>query len=551
MARVCLRECELKEVDVICLEKGSSMQSDSDSDNFDDWSDGDDVSCRSLFDSSVLDSPRAVVDQAWRDYRFGVRDVCRVIGTDDITLIKLVNFVRGRVQEAISSDVKVNVDFATALQEELCTCHETLLSDDKYMLPVDREDPLLYLLSEAMQDDSVNIDDEDDPQGADAQQQVIHLKEELAKCKALLKELTQEPSQSLKEAAVSTSSKGSGKAKEDKHGDNYYFDGYGHLSIHEVMLRDRPRTTTYQASLMKNMAFIKDKVVLDVGCGTGILSMFAAQAGARRVIGVDSSNIIESAKQIVARNGFSSDKVTLIKGRLEEIELPPGVEGVDVIISEWMGYALYFENMLTSVLYARDKWLNKSTGLLLPNTANIFIEAMAATEIDDRVGYWKNVYGFDMSLLDEGVVKEAQVQYVEGKHVASNRCETHVLEISTATNDDLDFVRDFKLVVTRDAAINCFVVSFDVTFNGLQMNGEMASGFKELVLSTGCEAQPTHWKQTVLWLKAEHIMQCEAGTELNGKIHYQRSPENPRDYLLALTWSFEGRDYAQSFSLEA
>ena len=115
----------------------------------------------------------------------------------------------------------------------------------------------------------------------------------------------------------------------------------------------------------------------------------------------------------------------------------------------------------------------------------------------------------------------------------------------------MDFVRDFKLVVTRDAAINCFVVSFDVTFNGLQMNGEMASGFKELVLSTGCEAQPTHWKQTVLWLKAEHIMQCEAGTELNGKIHYQRSPENPRDYLLALTWSFEGRDYAQSFSLEA
>lgn len=527
------------------------MQSDSESDNYDDWSDGDDVSCRSLFDDNVLDSPRAVIDQCWRDYRFSVRDVCRVIGTDDITLIKLINFVRGRVQEAINNHVNVTSDFAAALQEDLCINHEALLSDDKYMIPVDREDPLLYLLSEALLEDSLNIDDNDDSQSGGTEQQVIHLKEELAKCKALLKELTQDPAQPLKELSASSLSNPTDKGKQGEHGDNYYFDGYGHLSIHEVMLRDRPRTTTYQASLMKNMDFIRGKVVLDVGCGTGILSMFAAQAGAKRVIGVDSSNIIESAKQIVARNGFSSDKVTLIKGRLEEIELPRDIESVDVIISEWMGYALYFENMLSSVLYARDKWLNKSTGLLLPSTANIFIEAMAATEIDDRVSYWKDVYGFDMSLLDEGVIKEAQVQFVEQKQVVSNRCEAHVLEISTATSDDLDFVRDFKLIVDRDAVVNSFVVSFDVTFNGRQMDGKMASGFEELVLSTGCDAHPTHWKQTVLWLKPEHIMQCMAGTELSGMVHYQRSSENPRDYLLALTWGFQGRDYAQSFSLEA
>lgn len=40
---------------------------------------------------------------------------------------------------------------------------------------------------------------------------------------------------------------------------------------------------------------------------------------------------------------------------MEEIELP--VPKVDVIISEWMGYFLLFENMLNTVLYARDKWL--------------------------------------------------------------------------------------------------------------------------------------------------------------------------------------------------
>lgn len=47
--------------------------------------------------------------------------------------------------------------------------------------------------------------------------------------------------------------------------------------------------------------------------------------------------------------------VTLIKGKVEEIELP--VEKVDIIVSEWMGYCLFYECMLETVLYARDKWL--------------------------------------------------------------------------------------------------------------------------------------------------------------------------------------------------
>lgn len=47
--------------------------------------------------------------------------------------------------------------------------------------------------------------------------------------------------------------------------------------------------------------------------------------------------------------------VTIIKGKVEEVELP--VEGVDIIISEWMGYCLFYESMLNTVIYARDKWL--------------------------------------------------------------------------------------------------------------------------------------------------------------------------------------------------
>ena len=52
------------------------------------------------------------------------------------------------------------------------------------------------------------------------------------------------------------------------------------------MLKDEVRTLTYRNSMYHNKHLFKGKIVLDVGCGTGILSMFAARAGAKRVIGV-------------------------------------------------------------------------------------------------------------------------------------------------------------------------------------------------------------------------------------------------------------------------
>lgn len=58
------------------------------------------------------------------------------------------------------------------------------------------------------------------------------------------------------------------------HSEAHYFNSYNHHGIHEEMLKDEVRTKSYRDSIYNNKHLFKDKVVLDVGCGTSILSMY-------------------------------------------------------------------------------------------------------------------------------------------------------------------------------------------------------------------------------------------------------------------------------------
>ena len=98
---------------------------------------------------------------------------------------------------------------------------------------------------------------------------------------------------------------------EKKVSDDKYFKSYENIYTHKRMIQDRPRTLAYQRSLEANKAKLKDKVVIDVGAGTGILSIFAARAGARHVYAIEYSDTAHMARKIIAENGLT-DKITVI-----------------------------------------------------------------------------------------------------------------------------------------------------------------------------------------------------------------------------------------------
>ena len=71
------------------------------------------------------------------------------------------------------------------------------------------------------------------------------------------------------------------------------------------MLKDTVRTDAYRDFIYDNKHLFENKVVLDVGCGTGILSMFCAKAGAKKVIAVDNSDIVDKTREIVYKNDLA------------------------------------------------------------------------------------------------------------------------------------------------------------------------------------------------------------------------------------------------------
>ena len=103
---------------------------------------------------------------------------------------------------------------------------------------------------------------------------------------------------------------------------------YAEIEVHRTMICDRVRTDAFRRAIESVVR--PGDVVLDVGAGTGILSLFAAKAGAARVYAVEQTTVAVLARELATANAVG-DVVQVIQGDVMDVELP---EQVDVIVSD-------------------------------------------------------------------------------------------------------------------------------------------------------------------------------------------------------------------------
>jgi protein arginine N-methyltransferase 1 len=215
------------------------------------------------------------------------------------------------------------------------------------------------------------------------------------------------------------------------------------LEYHRSILLDKVRTESFLRAILKTV-----KLVLDMGCGTGILSYFACMAGARRVYAVEQGPIIAAAKSICRHTGFQ-DRVTLINDWSDKIELP---EKVDVIITETIGNLAFEEGILGWIIDARKQFLGKG-GQIIPRTLELVIVPVECAEYDDYIDIWKGeIYTIDFSPVFDMMVNSLLWADFSPEQFLSD--PVSMIKVDLQSVENVDFESKSSFIITRDGYLN-------------------------------------------------------------------------------------------------
>lgn len=131
------------------------------------------------------------------------------------------------------------------------------------------------------------------------------------------------------------------------------------VGFHRKLLNDPQRMSAYRRAIH---AVVKPgDVVLDVGSGSGVLALFACQAGARKVYCVERGDIIAVARQLATHNLYA-DRIVFLQQDAQTLQLD---EAVDVIQSELISKAVLGQHMAELIGHCRDRHLRQG-GVILP-----------------------------------------------------------------------------------------------------------------------------------------------------------------------------------------
>lgn len=168
---------------------------------------------------------------------------------------------------------------------------------------------------------------------------------------------------------------------------------HGHANAFSNMLLDNQRMQAYRTAIEKLVT--PESVVADVGTGMGVLALFAARAGAKKVYAIERvAEAADLARQNIAANGYS-DKIEVIVGDAETLRLP---EKVDILVSETMGTTGVDEQIqnLTGI-FARNNL--KLDGIAIPQTVRAMIAPSDFSHLTHALASSSSIADFDWSVL--------------------------------------------------------------------------------------------------------------------------------------------------------
>jgi type I protein arginine methyltransferase len=255
--------------------------------------------------------------------------------------------------------------------------------------------------------------------------------------------------------------------------DEPFSGSYCDVVIHKLMLQDVVRTSAYSDAI--RAVVTPDSHVIDFGAGTGVLSIFAARAGARQVDAVERTAMIVHAREIARRSGCPE-----IRFHLGDQDSFSADGPVDIVISEWMGHFLFFESMLEPLIALRNRWL-KPDGVMVPARVSLSAALVIDEELYEDGSFLEGrPYGIDFGTIADLPLRQSRIIDVDEHQIL-----TPHIDLGT-----LDMMRVSR---TPELLEGSCVVQHPVTAYGLVgwFDAHLAP---DIDLCTGPGQPATHWR---------------------------------------------------------
>lgn len=217
-------------------------------------------------------------------------------------------------------------------------------------------------------------------------------------------------------------------------------DGTGLLNFHQMLLRDSVRMNLYRKAIFETVR--KGDVVVDLGCGTGILSFLACKAGASRVYAIEQGAVIELAKELSLKNGFG-DSIVFIQGHSKKISLP---EKADVVLTETISNFGLEQELISCLIDARQRLLKK-TGRMIPQAITLHVALAQVPKIYEGIDWWsKRPGGFDFSPLRTLAVNNFYRKAVDERSLLSPAVEISTTNFKKVSSPHISSNRNLTCV---------------------------------------------------------------------------------------------------------
>ena len=300
---------------------------------------------------------------------------------------------------------------------------------------------------------------------------------------------------------------------------------YNYLSVHKLLLSDNIRTHAYCKAIAQKVK--KDSIAIDLGAGTGILALAAANSGANKVYAIERTKIADVAEVIINKNKFH-DRIEVIKCDSSNVNL---MNKADLLVSEWIGVHILQENMLFDFIDLRDSAL-KTGGILIPEAVEMWIAPLIKNpSVYEEIEKWKEpVEGFDFSEIPELSANDVYISKILPEYLASEGNLVHTIDLYTVQRfHKLQIKNSFKINKTGPIQGICGWFKAQLT--------------KDISFDTSPEALPTHWQQTIYPIYPE--IQAQKSDIL--KIAFEFEPAGK---YVNISWraTIEGREKESSRS---